>query len=104
MDLSQISPGTLALKANVARSSSELEGSDSESLRRACQEFESVFLTYLLKTMRSTVPKTEHSLSDPSGDMYLSMMDEELARAASRGPGIGLATAMYRQLSQDKNI
>ena len=104
MDLSQISPGTLALNAKATRSSSELEGSGSEPLRRACQEFESVFLTYLLKTMRNTIPKTEHSLSGTSGDMYMSMMDEELARAASRGPGIGLATAMYRQLSQNKNI
>jgi len=78
-----------------------------DSLRQACQEFESVFTAYLLKSMRKTVPKAESALDGLdagfSKDIYLSMMDEEIARAVSRGPGIGLAEALYRQLSQGRN-
>lgn len=101
MDFRQVLPGTLASKANIDRSKSS-GGKDPESLRRACQDFESIFLTYLLKTMRKTVPKTEFSLSGLSGDTYLSMMDEEIARAVSKGPGIGLASAIYRQINLNK--
>lgn len=82
-------------------------------LRRACQEFEALFTAYLLKSMRRTV-SLEASLGSPSArksghthgwgdsfsrDVYSSMMDEEVAAYVARGPGIGLAEALYRQLN-----
>jgi len=80
---------------------------DQESLRRICQEFESVFTAYLLKSMRRTIPKNEWATggSNSNGfskDVYLSMMDENIASAVSKSNGIGLAAVLYRQLSQGK--
>jgi flagellar protein FlgJ len=74
-----------------------------ESLPEVCQEFESVFIAHLLKTMRKTVPKADvmphESLCE---DIYRSMMDEALANAVARGSGVGLAEILYRQLSRSK--
>jgi len=91
-------------KVDVERSSSSPRTQGTDPLHRACQDFESVFVAYLLKSMRKTVPRTELMNGGLSEDTYLSMMDDEIARAVAKGPGIGLAAAIYRQLSQAKNI
>ena len=76
---------------------------NSSSLHEVCQEFESVLIAHLLKTMRNTVPKSDvmprESLCE---DIYRSMMDEALANAVARGSGVGLAEILYRQLSRLK--
>ena len=102
MALQQMLPGISTLK--TARGISRPEFTDSDALREACQEFESVFITYLMKNMRKTVPRTESLSGGLSQDVYLSMMDEQVARVVAKGPGIGLAESIYRQFSQSKNI
>ncbi len=76
---------------------------NSKSLHEVCQEFESVLIAHLLKTMRNTVPKADvmprESLCE---DIYRSMMDEALANAVAKGSGVGLAEILYRQLSRSK--
>ena len=104
MDFQRMLPMASTSKVNVGRSSSEPRTEGADPLYRACQNFESVFVAYLLKTMRKTVPRTELMNGGMSDDIYLSMMDDEIARAVAKGPGIGLAAAIYRQLSQAKNI
>lgn len=91
-------------KVNIERPSSDVKPQGIDPLHRACEDFESVFVAYLLKSMRKTVPKTELMNGGMSDDIYLSMMDDEIARAVAKGPGIGLAAAIYRQLSQARNI
>ena len=73
------------------------------TLYQACQKFESVFISYLLKSMRKTVPETDYlNNGGIQKGIYMSMMDEEIARVVAEGPGIGLAAALYRQLSQSE--
>ncbi len=104
MDLQRILTGAPVSNVDIGRSSPKLKTEDTESLYRACQDFESVFVAYLLKSMRKTVPKSEFMGGGSREDMYLSMMDDEIARAVAKGPGIGLAASIYRQLSQSKNV
>ncbi|MBD3182243.1 flagellar biosynthesis protein FlgJ [Candidatus Poribacteria bacterium] len=73
-----------------------------DALYNACQKFEAVFTSYLLKSMRKTVPDTG-TKSGIQKDIYTSMMDDEIAKSVSMGPGIGLADVLYRQLSQIEN-
>jgi len=73
-------------------------------LKSVCQEFESVFISYLLKGMRKTIPNNNISGDGFSREVYTSMMDEEVARTIAKGPGIGLAKVLYRKFSDDKNI
>jgi len=104
MDFQRVLSAGSVSRVNTGRKALESGAGDSESLRKACQDFESVFITYLLKSMRKTVPKTEFTGGGPNKDMYLSMMDEEIAKAVARGPGIGLAASIYQQFNQNRNI
>lgn len=73
-------------------------------LREMCQDFESVFVSYLLKSMRKTIPNSDLDNNSFSKDVYTSMMDEEIARNVAKGPGIGLAEVLYRQFKDNKKF
>lgn len=102
--------GEFAARANNQSSkatSAKASIQDTESLRRICQEFESIFIGYLMKSMRKTIPENELTTGGSSSagfskSIYLSMMDESIAKAVSKANGIGLAAVLYRQLSQSK--
>lgn len=70
-----------------------------EELRKVAQEFESVFLEQLLKTMRKTIPKSEFLSGGQSEEIYTYMLDQELSKKLSQR-GIGIADMLYRQLSK----
>ena len=67
-------------------------------LKQACSEMESLFINYLLKEMRATIPKSGFISGGYAEEMYTSMMDAELSKdIASRG-GIGLAATLIEQI------
>lgn len=71
---------------------------DDQKLKEACEGFESLFLNMMLKEMRKTVPESELG-SSYAMSTYQEMLDENIAENASKGKGIGIADAMYRQMS-----
>ena len=72
------------------------ESRKSRELRRACQEFEEIFLRLVLKEA-----KIDRSLfsQDGASSLYGDMARETLARAMAQAGGLGLAEMLYRQLS-----
>ena len=59
------------------------------TLHQAAQEFESYFLSYLLKTLRETVPT---GFLDRQGEqVWYSFYDQEISRLATEAGGIGLS-------------
>ena len=69
-------------------------------LHKAGQEFESYFISYLIKNMRETVPK---GLFDRKGEqVWYSFYDQEIARLATQAGGIGI-TAFVEAYSK-KNL
>ncbi len=80
---------------NTNASKSDNSDRQNKKLYEACQEFESIFISYLLKNMRKTIPNVEENFTR---EIYTSMMDEEVARAVAKGSGIGLADAIYSQI------
>ena len=68
-----------------------------DKLREACQGFESVFVGQMLKEMRKSVPK-DGLLDSKSGEQYVSMFDDELAKTLTKQGGIGLTSYMMHQL------
>ena len=71
-----------------------------ENVRQAAQEYESYFLSYLMKIMRNTVPKGSLT-SNPMGETFHSFYDEEIARRAAQSGGIGLADFVLSSLAQE---
>ena len=72
---------------------------DDAKLRQACRDFESILTGYLLKSMRSTVQKTDLFGSEQKEEMFRDMLDDEIAKAASNQKSLGIAEMLYKQLS-----
>lgn len=72
-------------------------------LLRASQEFESYFLSYLMKVMRETVPKGELT-ANPMGDMYYSFYDEEIGKRAAQAGGIGLSAYVLDAVARNEDL
>lgn len=73
-------------------------------LKRACQDFESVLVTYMLGQMRNTVQKTDLFGSSEKEDMFQGMLDQETAKDISTNGSMGIADMMYKQLSQINSL
>jgi flagellar protein FlgJ len=69
-----------------------------ESLKAAATQFEALFLSMMMKSMREAGGQ-ESMFNSEQSKMYTSMLDQQLSqKMASRG--IGLADAMLRQMTQ----
>ncbi|MDZ7260805.1 MAG: transglycosylase SLT domain-containing protein [candidate division KSB1 bacterium] len=68
-------------------------------LKRATQDFEALLVSYLLKSMRETVPESGFSDENLGKSYFQSLFDEEMAVQISRTSNLGLAEMLYRELS-----
>ena len=71
-----------------------------QALEKIAQQFESMMMRMMLKSMRSAnqVFAEGNYLSSHEGDTYRDMLDDQLALTLSQGKGMGLAEVMVRQL------
>jgi flagellar protein FlgJ len=67
-------------------------------IRQAAEGMEAMFLDYLMKTMRETVPKNDLDLENAGSKIYRGMLDSEIAQQAARQGGIGLAEPIIAYL------
>lgn len=74
-------------------------GKDDEALKKACKDFEAYFMTMMLKEMRKSIPDGGLMPKSQATQIYEDMLYEEYSNEASTGDGIGLAKALYEQLS-----
>jgi len=75
------------------------------NMRKVAQEFESLFLGEMLKSMRSATDALgkDNPLNTAEAKQYQEMYDQQLAVSMSReGGGIGLADVLMRQMSKNK--
>ena len=63
---------------------------------------EAMFLDYMMKVMRETVPKGEMDLENPATGIYRGMLDSELAQKAVKSGGIGLADQVIAYLDSQR--
>ncbi len=68
-------------------------------LKRTCQEFEAIFAEQMLKTMWKTVPSEGLFPKSQAQRIWEDMYLEEMAKEISMGKGLGIADALFRQLS-----
>jgi len=77
---------TTAVRSTAAKSDKQLW--------KACQNFEGLFMGYLVKSMQRTLPQGTLSNSGLPNLMF----DQVMGTALSEGGGIGLAEILYRDL------
>ncbi len=68
-----------------------------KKLRKACTDFEAVFISKLWEQMRATVPKSG-MFNSQQEEMYRSMFDREFTEKMAQDGGIGLGDMLYDQL------
>lgn len=68
-------------------------------LQKAVKDFESVFVGYLLKSMRSTTSQSDLLGDGFGGDLVEGLFDTEMAKHISRNSSLGLAEMLYRHVT-----
>ena len=72
-----------------------------QKLKKACADFESLFVYNLLKTMRQSIPKSGLTGNGPGKDIYNMMLDQKIAQEVTARPGgIGLQQMLQTQMAQ----
>jgi peptidoglycan hydrolase FlgJ len=71
---------------------------DREKLKKACSDFEALFLARMLKVMRQSVPSSGLWGNGPGKEIYDSFMDQELSKKMARREGLGLGKRIYNQV------
>ncbi|KAB2952595.1 flagellar biosynthesis protein FlgJ [Heliorestis acidaminivorans] len=84
-------------KKNQNRGSEE-----DKKLRELCQEFESIFIYQMLKSMRNTIDRSDLIPESPGRQIWESMLDEEYAKEMAKKEDLGLARLLYQDLSGQK--
>ncbi|OGK12516.1 MAG: hypothetical protein A2W80_19115 [Candidatus Riflebacteria bacterium GWC2_50_8] len=65
-------------------------------LKKACSDFESIFMHQMLKEMRKTVKKTGMVHGGQAEEIFADMLDQERSKSMS----IGLGNILFMQLSR----
>jgi len=85
----------------LAELKKEARAQSPDALRKAAQEFESLFTNMMLKSMRAA--SFGDALTGSSDmDFYQSMYDQQLATQLSKGKGMGLADMLVEQLTRSQ--
>ena len=71
-----------------------------KDLKKACQEFEAVFMYQVLRTMRKTIDKSDLLHGGQGEEIYESMLDQELSKTMGGQGKNSLARLLYQQLRQ----
>ncbi len=61
------------------------------TLIKAAQGMESMFLSYMMKVMRNSIPENKNNLENGATKIYRSMLDNLNSDKAAKAGGIGLA-------------
>jgi len=84
-----------SLNSPLPKEKGELKPNDA---KKACSEFEGIFISYLLHQMRKALPKSDFLDGGITEKFFNSQWDEVLAQKIAEGGGIGLANVIYSSL------
>ena len=71
-------------------------------LKDACKEFESIFITYLLKSMGKTIENGSLLGNSNENKIMRAMHYERLGGEIAGGNGIGLGKMLFEKLKEEK--
>ena len=74
-----------------------------ECLKKACVDFESIFIQQILKSMRQTVLRSDLFGKGTERDIFESLLDQEWSKGLARR-GMGLGRVLYQQLERQGKV
>lgn len=75
---------------------------DPEKLKKACTDFEALFVNEMLKFMRKTVPATSPGSLGAGKDIYQSLFDQEVSKSLAKRGGLGIGEMVYKQMNRQQ--
>jgi len=94
-----------ALADNALAQLQQLQGKKGEfseteikKLKQAAQDFESIFITQILKNMRKSVPESKLFGNDNASEFYTSLFDENIAKSISSKGGLKIADTLIKSM------
>ncbi len=72
-----------------------------DAIKHAAQEFESLFISYLLKVMRETIEESGLTEGGFGKGIYTDLFDQELSRSVARAGGLGISDMIFRKLAPE---
>ncbi len=91
--------GSLAASAqSLDKLRAQAKQAPDQALKAAAQQFETVFMNMMLKSMRDATPQ-DGMFDSEQTKMFTGMLDQQMAQNVS-SRGVGLADAMVKQLSR----
>ena len=94
----EISNSLAASAQSLDKLRAQARQSPEQALKLAAQQFETVFMNMMLKSMRDATPQ-DGMFDSEQTRMFTGMLDQQLAQSMS-SRGVGLADIMIRQLSR----
>jgi flagellar protein FlgJ len=95
--------GSLAVSAqSLDKLRMQAKQSPDQALKLVAQQFETVFMNMMLKSMRDATPQ-DGMFDSEQTKMFTGMLDQQLAQNMS-SRGVGLADIMIKQLSRSASI
>lgn len=82
---------------NALKSDAKM-ANDVKEIKKLSEQFESIFLEIVLKSMRDSVQKSEFMNGGSGEDIFRSMLDSEYAKNISQQRTTGLADSIERHL------
>lgn len=77
------------------------ESKDKEALKEVCKEFESIFLSMVLKEMKKTVPHGGLIPKSTAVEIFEEMYIDEISKEVSKkDQGFGIAKMLYEQFTK----
>jgi flagellar protein FlgJ len=83
--------------------SKRITAEDPSEIEKACTDMESLFISYLLKEMRATIPKDGFIGKGKGEEIYTSMLDSQLAKELAAERGIGLSPLLHEGMLRKEN-
>ena len=89
--------------ASLSRLKTQSKEDPSTALNEVAKQFESVFVSMMMKAMRNTLPK-DGMFSSNEMESYQEMFDQQLSLDLSRKGGLGLADLISRQMAMGQGF
>ena len=87
------------LEKRTALEETNPAGQDDKKLMKACEDFEALFLSHLMKTMRTSTVEESGMFGDGlGGDLFHDLFESEVARKMAGAGGMGLAKVLYKSM------
>lgn len=87
----------------LAKLKTEAKQQSAESIKEVAQQFESIFIGMVLKSMRAAKLTDGGLMDSDQSKMFQDMYDQQLSVELGGKPGIGLADVIAKQLSPKEN-